>query len=156
MWRAAGLPAKQGRTRPSRETVFSTDSEGVSYACASQAPRFRRLLALLEIDPPRFSKIVSTLGAGATLGCQFVVNALVKGLTVKMIARMDVPIRGVAGCSDATAGGVKEGTVVDVRRHGSVKRINLEFVAVDPGDQVLQPITPAEERQIDDRLHCRP
>ena len=109
-----------------------------------------------RMTPRRWFVVAFLLGAGTTLGCQSAIDALVKGLTVKMIARMDVPIRGVAGCSDATAGGVKEGTVVDVRRHGSVKRINLEFVAVDPGDQVLQPITLAEERQIDDRLHCRP
>jgi hypothetical protein len=96
------------------------------------------------------------LGAAAAVGGRAVIAVVVHVPHVKMIERSDVAIKGMAGCSGVTAGGLKAGTVVDVNEHGPVKRISLTFTTVDPGDQVLQPITPAEERQIDDRLHCRP
>jgi hypothetical protein len=112
-------------------------------------------MSFSKMTPRRWFIAAFILGAGSALGAQSAIDAVVKGLSVKMIARGDVPTRGAAGCSSATAGGVMAGTVVDVWRHGAVKRISLKFLTVDPGDEILQPITPAEERQIDDRLHCR-
>ncbi len=110
----------------------------------------------LGMNSRRWFVAAFILGAGTALGGGSVLDAVVTGSRVKMIARRDVPITGAAGCSSATAGGVMAGTVVDVHRHGALKRISLTFVTVDPGDAVLQPITPAEERRIEDTLHCRP
>ena len=105
--------------------------------------------------PRRWFVAAFILGAATAVGGRSVIDAVVNGSTVKMIARSDVPITGAAGCSSVTAGGLRAGTVVDVRQHGSVKRISPTFVTVDFSDSVLQPITSGEERRIEDTLHCR-